>query len=78
MCNLPPTLCAKTISYYAYCEFSLAYANIYHTLTTLFMRFDLELVDTLRERDIDMVRDHFVAKPKRGSHGVIVRVSREF
>lgn len=42
------------------------------------MRFDLELVDTLRSRDVDMVRDHFVMKPTRGSKGVTVKVVKEY
>ncbi|KAL8726092.1 MAG: hypothetical protein Q9166_006929 [cf. Caloplaca sp. 2 TL-2023] len=57
---------------------NLAYANIYHNISALIMRFDLELVDTLRERDVDMVRDHFVMKPTRGSKGVTVKVVKEY
>lgn len=55
----------------------LAYANIYHVLSALFRRFDLELVDTIRERDVDIARDQFVSKPSRGSKGVRVRVIGE-
>ncbi|MCJ1457234.1 hypothetical protein MMC28_007601 [Mycoblastus sanguinarius] len=56
--------------------FNLAYADIYHTISSLLSRFDLELVDTVRERDVDMIRDHFTAKAVRGSEGVKVRVVR--
>ena len=56
---------------------SLAYANIYHILSALFRRFDLELVDTIRERDVDMARDQFVSKPAKESKGVCVRVVGE-
>ena len=56
---------------------SLAYANIYHVLSALFRRFDLELVDTIRERDVDMARDHFVGKPVKESKGVRVRIVGE-
>ena len=56
---------------------SLAYANIYHVLAALFRRFDLELVDTIRERDVDMARDVFASKPRRESKGVCVRVVGE-
>ena len=37
----------------------------------------MEIVDTLRARDVDMVRDHFVAKPTRGSKSVCVKIVRE-
>ena len=56
---------------------SLAYANIYHVLSALFRRFDLELVDTIRERDVDIARDQFVSKPTKESRGVCVRVIGE-
>ncbi|KAL9601749.1 MAG: hypothetical protein Q9179_002771 [Wetmoreana sp. 5 TL-2023] len=55
----------------------LAYANIYHVLAALFRRFDLELVDTIRERDVDIARDQFVSKPHPQSKGVSVRVVGE-
>ncbi|KAL8737566.1 MAG: hypothetical protein Q9181_001544 [Wetmoreana brouardii] len=55
----------------------LAYANIYHVLAALFRRFDLELVDTIRERDVDIARDQFVSKPHPKSKGVTVRVVTE-
>jgi len=56
----------------------LAYANLYHVLAALFRRFDLELVDTVRERDVDIARDQFVSKPSKGSRGVCVRVVSEY
>ena len=56
---------------------SLAFANIYHVLSALFRRFDLELVDTIRERDVDMARDKFISKPVKESKGVCVRVVGE-
>ena len=56
---------------------SLAYANIYHVLSAVFRRFDLELVDTIRERDVDMARDHFGMKPVKESKGIRVRVVGE-
>lgn len=63
---------------YTHYVHSLAYANIFHTISALIMRFDLELVDTLQERDVDMARDHFVMKPTRGSKGVTVKVVKEY
>ena len=56
---------------------SLAYANIYHVLSALFRRFNLELVDTVRERDVDMARDHLVGKPAKESKGIRVRIVGE-
>lgn len=56
---------------------NLAYANMYHNIAALIARFDLELVDTIRERDVDMARDHFVAKPTKGSQGIKIRVAKD-
>ena len=50
---------------------------MYHCIAALIVRFDMEIVDTLRSRDVDLVRDHFVAKPVRGSKSVRVRIVRE-
>ena len=46
-------------------------------LSALFRRFELELVDTIRERDVDIARDQFVSKPAKESKGVCVRVIGE-
>jgi hypothetical protein len=40
-------------------------------------RFELEMFDTIRERDIDSVRDYFVGLPTPGSKGLRVHVLRE-
>lgn len=58
-------------------RYSLAYATIYHVLSALFRRFELELVDTIRERDVDIARDQFVSKPTKETKGVCVRVIGE-
>ena len=53
---------------------NLAYANLYHILAAVVRRFNLEITDTVRARDVDMNRDHFVSVIARGSEGVRVRV----
>ena len=56
--------------------FSLAYAEIYLGVAAMLRRFDLELVDTVRQRDVDTVRDHFVGMPSPQSKGVRVKILR--
>lgn len=58
-------------------RYSLAYANIYYVLSALFHRFEMELVNTVQERDVDIARDQFVSKPAKESKGVCVRVIGE-
>ena len=53
---------------------SLAYAEIYLGLAAMLRRFNFALVDTVRERDIDTVRDCFVGKASPQSKGVRVKV----
>ena len=53
---------------------NLAYANLFHILAAVVRRFDFEITDTVRARDVDMNRDHFVSVIARGSEGVRVRV----
>ena len=53
---------------------SLALAELYIVIACLFRRFDLELVDTIRSRDVDAVRDCFIGEPSPESLGVRVRV----
>lgn len=43
----------------------------------LFRRFELELFDTIRERDVDLKRDCFLAECMPGSLGVRVKVVGE-
>ena len=42
---------------------SLAYAELYLTLASVFRRFDLELYETTKERDLDVIHDYFIARP---------------
>ena len=62
---------------YELTQSSFALMEINITLVTLFRRFEFELFDTVKERDIDTARDCFLAEPLPGSLGVRVRVVRE-
>lgn len=53
------------------CSFALA--ELYIVIACLFHRFDLQLHDTIRERDIDFVRDCFIGEPSPKSVGVRVK-----
>jgi hypothetical protein len=48
---------------------SLAYAEIYLTIGTIFRRFDLELYETTID-DVKIERDFFVAAPSLSSKGI--------
>ena len=53
---------------------SFALAELYIIIACLFRRFDLELYDTIRERDIDFARDCLVGMPSPESVGVRIKV----
>ncbi|KAG9242947.1 cytochrome P450 [Calycina marina] len=53
----------------------LAMKELQTTVATLFRRFEFELVDTMRENDVEVVRDCFLTDVKPGSSGVKVRVA---
>ena len=55
---------------------SLAWAEIYLATANLFYKFNVELVDTDRARDVDVARDCFVGMPSLDSRGVRVKLSR--
>lgn len=55
---------------------SLALAELYITLAYLFRRWDLEMYETTRERDVDFVRDCFVGETEPGSKGVRVTLRK--
>jgi hypothetical protein len=57
-------------------DFSLAYTEIYLGLAAILRRFDLELFDTVRQRDVDTVRDCFVGMPSPQSKGVRIKILR--
>ena len=50
---------------------------MYLALAVLFRRFNCELYDTIRERDIDLSRDYFVGETKKESQGVRVKIVSE-
>ncbi|KAL8963661.1 MAG: hypothetical protein Q9193_000105 [Seirophora villosa] len=54
---------------------NFALAELYIVIACLFRRFDLELHDTIRERDIDTVRDCFIGEPSPRSLGVRVKAA---
>ncbi|KAL7943922.1 cytochrome P450 [Trichoderma barbatum] len=51
-----------------------AYAEMYITLAMLFSRFNLELFETYRGRDIDYARDCFLGEPDIASPGIRVKI----
>ncbi|KAL9090101.1 MAG: hypothetical protein Q9159_002166 [Coniocarpon cinnabarinum] len=53
---------------------NFAMANLYTFMATIFRRFELELVDTVRERDIDHSRSWFIGEPSAESAGMKIRV----
>jgi cytochrome P450 len=53
---------------------NLAWAEMYLTSAAMVRRFEVEFVDVVRERDIDVVRDCFVGFPKAESKGVRVKL----
>ena len=44
------------------------------TLATVFRRYDMELVDTIRERDVDLAYDGFLPMVSPESKGVFVAI----
>jgi cytochrome P450 len=54
------------------CRFAMTELQI--TLTTIFRRFEFELFETTREKEIDTARDCFLAETEPGSVGVRVKV----
>jgi hypothetical protein len=53
---------------------SLAYAELYLTVATIFRRFNMELHNTTND-DIKLYRDRFFGAPKDGSLGVRVAIT---
>lgn len=49
-------------------------AELYIFIACLFQRFELQLYDTIRERDIDTARDFFIAETSPESPGVRAKV----
>ena len=53
---------------------NLALAELYLILGNLFDKFDFDLFETTKERDIDIARDCFIGEPSTQSQGVRVKV----
>jgi hypothetical protein len=53
---------------------SLAWAELYLGLAALIPRFEFELFDVVKERDIDYVGDFFLGEVRSDTHGVKVKV----
>ncbi|EME38416.1 hypothetical protein DOTSEDRAFT_75828 [Dothistroma septosporum NZE10] len=53
---------------------NVAYAELYIGIAAIVARFDLELVDFDRKRDIEIVRDCFIGLPSKESRGVRVKL----
>jgi hypothetical protein len=53
---------------------SLSYAEQFVALAAVLRRFEMRLYETVRERDVDVVRDCFVGMPHPDSKGVRVEV----
>lgn len=53
---------------------SFGFTMLYLAASQIFTKFDLELHDTIRERDIDVKRDYFFGEPSYGSKGIQVKV----
>jgi cytochrome P450 len=53
---------------------NLAWAEMYLVLASIFRRYDFDLSEVVRERDIDIVRDCITGAPALDSKGIIVRV----
>ncbi|KAL9013251.1 MAG: hypothetical protein Q9173_002036 [Seirophora scorigena] len=56
---------------------NLAQTELYLAVAAVFRRFDLELYDTERLRDVETTRDCFTGEASKGSRGVRVRVVAE-
>ncbi|KAI8631194.1 cytochrome P450 [Xylariaceae sp. FL1651] len=52
---------------------NLAYAELYIALAMMFRHKDYELFETVRERDVDFVRDFFVGETSANTKGVRIR-----
>lgn len=55
---------------------SLAWAELYIAIADIFRRFDWQLYGTVKERDVDNVRDCFTGDTSHESRGVRAKLSR--
>ena len=52
-----------------------ALAQLYTLTATIFRRYEFELYDTIRSRDVDHSWSHLIGEPSKGSMGVRFRVT---
>ena len=55
---------------------NLAWAELYLIVAAVFRRFEFQLQDVEKERDIDIVRDNIFSSESRDSQGMMVKVLR--
>ncbi|KAJ4296097.1 hypothetical protein N0V88_004799 [Collariella sp. IMI 366227] len=56
---------------------NLVYAELYLTIARIMTRFDMELSETERTRDVDVVRDCIIGLPSQESQGIRARITRD-
>ncbi|KAI0406739.1 benzoate 4-monooxygenase cytochrome P450 [Xylaria palmicola] len=56
---------------------NLAYAEIYLTLAHILRRFDMELYQTVKARDVETSHDCFIGTPHLDSPGIRVRITKD-
>ncbi|KAI5922175.1 putative flavonoid 3-hydroxylase [Camillea tinctor] len=56
---------------------NFAYAELYVVIASVFRRKSFELHDTIRERDVDIVRDCFLGETAHNTKGVRIKYSKE-
>ncbi|KAK8079184.1 hypothetical protein PG994_002991 [Apiospora phragmitis] len=56
---------------------SLVYAELFLTVASVMTRFDIELFETIKSRDVDVVRDCIIGLPSPESPGIRVRIVKD-
>jgi hypothetical protein len=56
---------------------SLVYAELFLTVARIMTRFDMVLYETVRSRDVDVVRDCIIGLPSSESKGIRVRITKD-
>lgn len=56
---------------------SLVYAELFLTVARVMTRFDMELFDTIRSRDVDVVRDCIIGLPSPESPGIRIQIKKD-
>jgi len=56
---------------------NLVYAELFLTVARVMTRFDLELFETVRARDVDVVRDCIIGLPSPESPGIRVKIKKD-